>query len=129
MLDLALRPARSLPLLLSAAVIFASAPPPAAVAQELSTNCAATLRGNGPVNLRSGPGTNHSTIATLPAGSTVIILNRTDSDAGPDPFMAVDRQGQNWYMVVQSRRGLDGIVPQNRRAWVREDLVSLSCPP
>lgn len=43
--------------------------------------------------------------------------------------MAADRQGRNWYMVVQSRRGLDGIVPQNRRAWVREDLVSLSCPP
>ncbi|GAB4344306.1 MAG: hypothetical protein Fur0042_08100 [Cyanophyceae cyanobacterium] len=129
MLDLALRPARSLALLLSATTAIASAQPPAAQGQELSTNCAATLRGNGPINLRSGPGTSHPIVATAPAGSTVIILNRADADADPDPVIASDRQGQSWYMVVQSRRGLDGLVPQNRRAWVRADLVSLSCPP
>lgn len=130
MLGLALRPGRSLPLLLSATAAIASAlPPTAAQAQELGTNCFATLRGDGPVNLRSGPGTNHPIVATAPAGSTVILLNRLGSPGGPDPVMGSDRQGQSWYMVVQSRRGLDGIVPQNRRAWVREDLVSLSCPP
>ena len=121
---------RIVPRVVGVAAIMLGAIAAPGLAQSLGTNCAATIRGRSTVNLRSGPGTNFAIIGTVAPRSTVIVLNDAKELSEPSPLRQTDRQGNHWYMVTRSRADQnDGIVPPNRRAWIREDALSFSCPP
>ncbi|XGV87670.1 MAG: hypothetical protein ACAF42_01215 [Limnothrix sp. BL-A-16] len=117
------------PTAMGIATILSLAIAPPSSGQSLGTNCFGTIRGNSAVNLRSGPGTQFSIVDRVNPSSTVILLNDANERWEPNPLTHTDGQGNQWHMVTKSRSGQGEIVPPNRRAWIREDLMSISCPP
>ncbi len=68
---------------------------------------------------------------TLGIGDRVIVLNDRPTAVGASPLRRQDSQGNDSYMVSNRKRiqFQQGLVPETDRGWIRNDFLSISCPP
>ena len=82
--------------------------------------CHATLTAinpNAQITLRSGPGTDYSSLGYGLVGDEVAVL----TVAPPEMDYEIDRFGYGWYRVGFDESGAKG--------WIREDLLNVTCDP
>lgn len=74
------------------------------------TETTATIAGNSPVNIRSGAGTGYEKVASIEAGTSILLIGE-----------ATDASGNKWYQFKCDSKNVEG--------YIRSDLITVSAPP